>query len=152
MPSLSTFLSYFLSIPGLKHLPLSLSSSVSSQLSVRFKRSFSDCLLAQRTTVTFIHNLRANSRVMINHLGEDEFLVSLNLKAMLQLIKISPLAFTKATKMRQNPNKPVRGVSYWLQSICTYQPLYPSQTVLNTVFFLCLDVTKNNPLQENISV
>lgn len=101
--------------------------------------------------MTFIHNRRANSRVMINHLGEDEFLVSLNLKAMLQLIKISPLAFTKATKMRQNPNKTEMAVSYWLQSICTHQPLHPSQMVLNTILFLCLEVTKNN-LQRKILV
>lgn len=80
------------------------------------KRSMSGCLLALRTPVTFTHNPRANSTATFNHLGGEEFLVSLNLKAMLQLIIISPLAFTKATKMRQQTNQKWGLLSGWRAS------------------------------------
>jgi len=89
---------------------------------------------------------------MFNHLGGEEFLASLNLKAMLQLIIISPLTFTKATKMRQKPNKPEMGISFWLESTPMRHPLNPSQMVLKRIFFLCLEVTKNPCRKKKILV
>lgn len=67
--------------------------------------------------MTFTGNPRANSTAMANHLGGEEFLVSPSLKATLQLIIISPLAFTNATTTRQKPNKPEVGISFSLENV-----------------------------------
>lgn len=66
--------------------------------------------------MTFTGNPRANSTAMANHLGGEELLVSLSSETTLQLIIISPLAFTNATTKRQKPNKPEVGISFSLES------------------------------------
>lgn len=103
------------------------------------------CLPAPRTAVTFMSNPQANSVVMFNHRGGKEMSVCLRLKTALQLIIISPSAFTKATEMRQKPNRPEIGISFWLRSVPTHHLSNSLLTVLNTGFFyfLCLKITKH---------
>lgn len=148
---LSLFFSTGISSLDRNILPSSpISSGIISIILHIQKRSFWGCLLALRTTVTFTCNPRANSTVMFNHLGGKEFLVLLNLKAMLQLIKISPLAFTKATEMRKKSNKPEMGISFCLESIPIHHPLNPSQMVLNTEFLFSLPEGNNPPSYRKI--
>lgn len=112
-------------------LPSSPISSANISIILQIQKSFLGCLPALTTTVTFTGNRRANNTVVFNQLGGEELLVSLNLKAMLQLIIISPLACAKARKMRQKPNKLETGISFWLENIPTHSLLIPSQMVLN---------------------